>query len=103
MEGAVGKYKIVMSLKLNTSTGKVSGWYYYKSKGPKNKIQLSGTIKGEPIDMAQVLLTEKVNGQVTGNFDGEFWISAVGNMGYSGTWISPKGNTLEFEVDHFRR
>ena len=45
MTGTIGKYKVVMSLSVNESNKTVSGWYYYRSKGPKNKINLSGTYR----------------------------------------------------------
>ena len=88
-----------MYLKLNTSTGKATGWYYYKSKGAKNKIQLSsGTVKNFT-DCSNVKLMEKVNGKVTGTFSGEFCVSPRGNMNYYGTWSSPSGKNLSFELD----
>ena len=103
MEGNIGKYAIVMDLTLNTSTGKATGWYYYKSKGPKNKIQLSGKVSGDPVDNeVKMTLTETVNGKTTGTFSGMLWISPVGNQGYEGTWTSPSGKKLKFSVDYFR-
>ena len=98
MEGTIGTYKVKIYLKLNTSTGKATGWYYYKSKGVKNKIQLSGTVKNFT-DCGNVKLTEKVNGKVTGSFSGEFCESARGNMSYSGTWTSPSGKKHSLELD----
>lgn len=98
MEGTIGTYKVKIYLKLNISTGKATGWYYYKSKGAKNKIQLSGTVKNFT-DCGNVKLTEKVNGKVTGTFSGEFCESARGNMSYYGTWTSPSGKKLSFELD----
>ena len=103
MTGTIGKYAIVMDLIINTSTGKATGWYYYKSKGSKNKIQLSGKVYGDPVlDFVKLNLTETVNGKTTGNFTGDLWISAVGNQGYEGTWSSPSGKKLTFSVDYFR-
>ena len=103
MEGKVGKYAIVMDLSVNPDTGKATGWYYYKSKGPKNKIKLSGKIYGDPVDNeAKVTLTETVNGKTTGSFSGMLWISGAGNQGYEGTWTSPTGKKLKFSVDYFR-
>ena len=102
MEGTVGKSGIVMDLTVNTSTGKATGWYYYKSKGPKNKIQLSGKIYGDPIDNeVKMTLTESVNGKTTGTFSGKCWMSVTGNQGYIGTWTSPAGKKLNFSVDYF--
>ena len=98
MDGYVGSYPVVMKLTINDSTGKVTGWYYYKSKGSKNKIQLSGTYRDEGLG-GTMTLTEKVKGKVTGTFSGEFWIAPVGNMGYNGTWKSPSGKRLEFDVN----
>lgn len=98
MEGTIGTYKVKIYLKLNTSTGVATGWYYYKSKGAKNKIQLSGTVKNFT-DCGNVKLTEKVKGEVTGTFSGEFCVSPRGNMNYYGTWSSPSGKKLSFEFD----
>lgn len=100
MYGAVGNYSVTMVLTVNTSTGRVSGWYYYDSKGSKNKIQLSGTMRGEPMDGASMTLTETVKGKKTGTFKGSFWLSPSGSEGYNGTWSSPSGKRLEFDVMH---
>lgn len=103
MEGTIGKYKIKMKLTIDFDSHKVTGWYYYQSKGSKNKIQLNGKITGDFIDDSKITLTETVGGKTTGTFSGDFWISAVGNMGYSGTWASPQGKRLEFDVDYIWR
>ena len=102
MYGAVGKYKIVMVLEFKDH-GIVSGWYYYKSKGPKNKIKLNGTYKDEwgNFEGGTLNLTESVNGKITGYFSGEFAVGFHMNRDVwaGGTWKSPKGNTLKWEVD----
>lgn len=101
MEGTVGKYKVKMQLDVNDDTGVVSGWYYYSSKGSKAKITLSG--KGEMFEEDGAVLVEKVNGKQTGKFVGTLYqgrnMGAV-IIGYSGTWISPTGKRLDFEVNH---
>lgn len=99
MEGTVGKYRVKMKLDVNDDTGQVGGWYYYASKGPKSKITLSG--KGAMFDEEGTVLVEKVKGQQTGKFVGTLWMGSsmgVHSYGYSGTWISPAGKRLEFEV-----
>ena len=99
MEGTIGNYKICMKLTFNDNNHSVSGWYYYKSKGSKNKISLSGHFSGEYIfGVCNLTLTEKVKGKVTGTFTGEF---NAGNwtMGAEGTWRSPNGKTLKWSVD----
>ena len=101
MEGTVGKYKIKMKLWRNLDNGTVTGWYYYTSKGAKNKIQLSGKMspKGnEGLWDCNIVLTEKVNGKVTGTFDGYFNYGQMTGEGFSGSWSSPKGTRLNFSV-----
>lgn len=98
MEGSVGKYDVKVYLKVNTDTGRASGWYYYKSQGSKKKIQLTGTVgKLNYSNCANMTMTEKVDGKVTGTFRGEFCESARGFLFYHGTWTSPKGKKLEFD------
>lgn len=102
LEGSVGKYGIKMQLHLNTSTHKVTGWYYYKSQGAKGKIQLSGKWSGSDVMNCTVSLTESVNGKTTGYFNGDLWIAFSGNCGYDGTWTSTKGKKMNFEVSFYR-
>lgn len=102
MEGSVGNYGIKMQLHLNTSTHKVTGWYYYKSQGAKSKIQLSGKWSGSDFMDCTVSLTESVNGKTTGYFNGYLWVAVNGSSGYEGTWTSTKGKKMAFEVDYYR-
>ena len=98
LSGNIGKYKIVMNLTFNSQNHTVSGWYYYKSKGSKNKISVSGTYYGDEPG-GDLNLTEKVNGKVTGRFKGEF---GFGNRvkHVTGTWSSPSGKTMEWYADN---
>lgn len=100
MTGKIGNYNVKMELSFNTSTGRVTGYYYYTSKGSKNKIQLSGTIKGEPFDGSSITLTETVKGKKTGTFKGEFWLTYSGASEFSGNWTSPSGKSMRFNVSH---
>lgn len=97
MEGTIGKYKVCMKLTFNPRNNTVSGWYYYKSKGSRNKIALSGTYDGMYMG-GELTMKEKVNGKVTGTFTGEYnfgnWIISAG-----GTWRSPAGKTMEWDVN----
>lgn len=100
MEGKVGNYKVKMQLTVSENSNKVTGWYYYVSKGAKNKIQLSGTQYGDGLEM-ETTLTEKVNGKVTGTFKGTLWtgyMSGIHTYGYFGTWTSPAGKRLSFDL-----
>ncbi len=74
-----------ITLLINKSE-KISGYYYYDSKGPNSKIQLTGQRKG-----TNVTLTESVNGQVTGTFD--LTLSPDGSSA-AGSWIGSKGQKL---------
>lgn len=98
MTGSIGKYPVVMKLFYDEEAGTIKGWYYYKSKGPANKIQLTGRIKGLPINFSELTMTESVNGKKTGTFKGCFWITGNGCSGSNGEWISPAGKKLEFDV-----
>ena len=106
MEGVIGKYKIVMQLDFKDN-GKVTGWYYYKRKGPSHKISLSGTYKDPDSNYNYVVdLTETVDGKITGYFKGKYvegYASDIQTYIYSmdGTWRSPKGNKLEFSVGNY--
>lgn len=94
MVGNIGKYPIVMQLTRH-SNGTVTGWYYYKSKGPKNKIMLSGNYSNYEFDGWDIRLTEKANGKVTGIFNGKYNAHPYsGTMVYDflGTWRSPDGD-----------
>lgn len=102
MGGTIGPYKVKMKLYLpaDFASGKVTGWYYYVSKGSKNKIALTGYYDASTHELA---LTEKSNGKVTGHFQGEYCMAYT--MGYIfdqfwGTWSSPTGKTLEFFVNN---
>ena len=99
MSGTIGKYKIKMKLNINDDTGTITGWYYYTSKGAKSKIYLSG--KGEIFEEDATVLVEKANGKQTGKFVGTLWTGSMGgtySYGISGTWTSPTGKKLDFEV-----
>lgn len=96
MSGNVGKYKVKMKLNINWNTNKVTGWYYYTSKGPKAKISLSGTCRVNS-DNGTVLI-ERVNGKQTGKFVGSIGIGTH-IISFDGDWISPSGKRLGFSVD----
>lgn len=99
MDGSIGKYGVVMQLDLKNN-GKVTGWYYYKSKGSSHKISLSGTYT-HPYNIENyyiLKLTESVDGKVTGNFEGEYFNGPI--YQYSGTWESPKGTKLKFFINN---
>ena len=108
MDGQIGKYKIVMELDFKDN-GKVTGWYYYKSKGPSHKISLSGSYRDSGVNSGynyNVDLTETVNGKITGYFKGKYlcgYASDIQTFIYlmDGTWSSPKGNKLEFGVGNY--
>lgn len=98
MEGKIGKYPVHMQLTFNCGTHKVTGWYYYNSKGAKNKIQLSGTFSGDCYDCS-LNMTESHNGKVTGSFVGDY-SDAIIESAY-GTWRSPSGKSLQWEVTYY--
>lgn len=101
MNGSIGKYKVVMKLTLNDRTHTITGWYYYKSKGPKNKLQLTGTFDGPIFSAENVNVVERVNGKVTGRFFGWF---AIGSMQghyldtFSGDFTNSKGTVYNFDI-----
>ena len=102
MAGNIGGYDIHMKLNFNLSTHKVTGWYYYDSKGPKNKFQLSGTWSGS-LDDCRLKMQESHNGKVSGTFTGQYGPAyARGDMEWAeGTWTSSKGKKLKWYVDYY--
>ncbi len=80
MTGTIGKYKVVMSLTFNQSNNTVTGWYYYASKGAKNKIRLSGTYRDQSVTgySYHINMKESVNGRTTGVFDVDYYQQSLG-------------------------
>lgn len=108
MTGTIGKYKIVMSLTINDSNNTVSGWYYYKSKGPKNKIKISGTFREQTqFDYSlHINMKEYVGGKVTGTFNIDY--NQKTSMGIASMWIegdftTTTGKTFEVSADRSDR
>ena len=102
MSGSVGKYKVKMKLWRNLDNNTVTGWYYYTSKGANNKIKLSGRILPQDEDnffFCDMVLTETVNGKVTGTFRGSYGYGMMTGDDFEGTWTSPQGKSLHFEVN----
>ena len=101
MDGSVGPYKVKMKLWRNLDNNTVTGWYYYTSKGSKNKIKLSGRIipDGANFFFCDMVLTETVNGKVTGTFRGSYGYGQMTGDDFDGTWTSPQGKSLHFQVN----
>ena len=88
LEGKVGKYPIVMELQMWGSGPNINGgWYYYKSQGPNNRIDVSNDLNFDEGDGYYPRLEESVNDKVTGTFYASHW--DMNTM--SGTWISADG------------
>lgn len=98
LNGSIGKYKIVMNLTFDSQDHSITGWYYYKSKGPKNKININGIFKGDG-KRGKLKLKEVVNGEITGNFSGDYDLENR-NILLTGTWEAPNGNTLEWYAEN---
>lgn len=109
MTGTIGKYKIVMSLTINDSNNTVSGWYYYKSKGPKNKIKLSGTFRELQPQFGYTIhidMKEYVGGKVTGTFNIDYYQqskSGIDLMWIEGDFTTATGKTFEVSADRSDR
>lgn len=109
MTGTIGKYKIVMSLTINDSNNTVSGWYYYKSKGPKNKIKLSGTFRELQPQFGYTIhidMKEYVGGKVTGTFNIDYYQqskSGIDLMWIAGDFTTATGKTFEVSADRSDR
>lgn len=89
LEGKVGNYPVVMEIQVwGSGPNIVGGYYYYKSKGPNNKIDLSPDNNLQKGDGVCPVLEESVNGVVTGTFHASYW--DVNTM--RGTWISASGS-----------
>lgn len=66
LKGKIGTLPVVMYL-IFRSDGRVSGWYYYESQGPKRKLSLSGEYDGS----GTVILDEfDGSGNQTGRYKG---------------------------------
>lgn len=99
MSGTIGDYPITMKIVLHSGT-EVNGWYYYDKKGSKHKIKLNGY---QPKESDEVHLVEKVNGKITGYFDGKYISRQYDDYRvcyFEGTWTSTDGNVLEFYVSN---
>ena len=103
MTGTIGKYAVVMSLTINDSNHTVTGWYYYKSKGPRHKIKLSGTC----MEQAQydysvcINMHEYVGGKKTGFVLLDY--NQKTSMGRAMMWVEGEftttaGKTYEVEI-----
>ena len=103
MEGSVGGYDIHMKLTFDLSTHKITGWYYYDSKGPDRKFKLSGTWSGSSLDDCKIKMQESYNGKVSGTFTGQFGPATMsGDMEWAeGIWTSTKGKKLKWNADHY--
>lgn len=101
MNGAIGQNGIKMKLWFNESNHTITGWYYYKSKGANNKIQLKGTYDGD-ILYATLVVNEISNGKVTGTFKGDFSYGTMTGHDFDGTWTSSAGKVLKFAVGDSR-
>lgn len=103
MTGTIGKYKVVMSLTFNQSNHTVSGWYYYASKGPKNKIKLSGTYRdqSEFNYCIRINMKETVNGRTTGVFDVDYIQQSLGrssSLSIDGFFTTAAGKSYDVMV-----
>lgn len=79
-KGAIGQYPIVMCFKLRKGDSRVTGWYYYESKGPNNPLRIEGIHAGN----GNFILEEfDSRGTQTGKFDGSYSDGV-----YSGSYYS---------------
>lgn len=83
--GRLGDYPVEALLQGGTD-GPLSGRYFYESQ--RKEIQLEGATEG-----GRIRLRESVNGQTTGN-----WLGERDNFSFRGTWTSPKGKELAFQL-----
>lgn len=77
--GAVGQYPVLMCLKISKGEERVTGWYYYESKGPNNKLRIIGVHDDEHF----VLEEYDSNGKQTGKFDGNYSNEVLSGSYYS--------------------
>lgn len=83
--GRLGEYMVYAALSSGTE-GPLQGRYFYQTQ--RKEITLTGSTKA-----GKITLQEKVNGEVTGNWRGE-----RDNFSFRGTWTSPKGKELAFQL-----
>lgn len=99
MTGKIGNYPVVMQLYGDTNSSALTGWYYYKSQGSKNKISLRGNLRN-----SKASLTETVNGKTTGSFSGNLGCTGHGTYyqyNFYGNWTSSKGKVLFFDLEGY--
>ena len=77
--GTVGQYPVYMCLKLTRGEERVTGWYYYESKGPNNKLRLVGEHNGEHF----IIEEYDSNGIQTGKFEGDYNNEVLSGSYYS--------------------
>lgn len=77
--GSIGQYPVMMCIKLTNGEERISGWYYYESKGPNNRLRLTGLHHGEHF----IIEEYDSNGKQTGKFDGNFTNETLNGTYYS--------------------
>lgn len=88
LSGSIDRYPITMEIVIDGTH--VSGNYYYKSKGPNNRLLLSGTNNDGYLDINE---TDE-NGTPTGHFRGTF-----NNGVYQGQFTTSQGNSMSFRIE----
>lgn len=89
LEGLIeNKYKVTMHL-VRSGGDLITGNYYYNKYGPKNKLQVNGTVDGSHV----VLSEYNSDMQETGHFDGVF-----SDGSYTGTFNTPNGRPMPFSL-----
>lgn len=83
--GRLGDYMVYAALS-GEAEGPLQGRYFYQTQ--RKEIALAGSTKS-----GKLTLQEKVNGEVTGSWRGE-----RDNFSFRGTWTSPKGKELAFQL-----
>lgn len=89
LSGFIDKYKVYMFLNIDDN-GNVSGYYYYDSQGPENRIDLSGLYKQS--DGVKQLTLNCDNQDI---FDGY-----IDDIKYSGEFTNTSNKRLLFNLRH---
>lgn len=87
-----GRYEITMEI-ICSSSGEVTGNYYYNRYGPDNYEELQGTLSGNELYLEEYDTKDGMTGTFSGIFDGTT---------YHGTWTSSiNGKTRPFNITFY--
>ncbi len=96
--GTIDTYPIEVQIQQVLGSDSISGSYYYTRKGSDDKMDLSGTLKGNVLKMSETVYSRKLEKHVsTGSF--LLNIDDAGNI--MGDWTIASGKTLPVKAQSY--